>query len=150
MASLNRVTIIGNLGAAPETRSFQNGNKVCSLRVACSESWKDRETGERKEKTEWVSVDIFQDGLIGVCEKYLRKGSKVYIEGKFATRKWQDQNGNDRYSTSVVVQGFGGKLIMLDGKPEGQSGGGYDSGNQGYGSGGNGMDDEIPFAASVL
>ena len=146
---INKAIIVGRLGGDPEMRVTQSGTQVCTLSVATSESWKDKSTGERKEKTEWISVDIFQEGLIGVCEKYLRKGSKVYIEGKFATRKYQDQNGNDRYSTSVVVQGFDGKMIMLDGKQEGQSGG-NDNQQGGYGSGGNGMDDDIPFMASVL
>jgi len=151
MASLNRVMLIGNLGADPETRSFANGGKVCNLRLACTEKW--TKDGERKEKTEWVSVDVFQDGLIGVCEKYLRKGSKVYIEGKFTTRKWQDQSGNDRYSTSVALQGFDSKLIMLDGKPGGGGDERGQQGNGGYGQGGSAMgdmDDSIPFAASVL
>jgi len=127
---LNQCQFIGNLGAAPETRTFTNGNKVCNLRLAVSERWKDRETGERKEKTEWVSVAIFSEGLIKVAEQYLHKGSKVYISGKFTTRKWQDQSGADKYSTEVVLQGFEAKLVMLDGKPEGQSGGGQQEQNQ--------------------
>jgi len=152
---LNKCMFIGHLGSDPEIRKFSNGGSVCNLRLACTEKWKDRETGERKEKTEWISVDVFHEGLIGICEKYLRKGSKVYIEGKFTTRKWQDQSGNDRYSTSVALQGFDSKLIMLDGKSEGgsqrndQGGGSQD----GYGQGGSAMGDmgdEIPFAASVL
>lgn len=145
--SLNKVQIIGNLGRDPEIRTFNNGNKVCNFSVACSESWKDRDTGERKERTEWVNVAIFQEGLIRVAEQYLRKGSKVYVEGKFTTRKWQDQSGQDRYSTEVALQGFGGSLILLDGKPD-QSGGGYGGGSGGgYDSGPDGgdMDDEIPF-----
>jgi len=113
--SLNKVFLIGNLGADPEVKSFSNGGKVCNLRLACSESWKDKQ-GEPQERTEWVSVAIFQEGLVGVAERYLKKGSKVYIEGKLQTRKWQDKEGNDRYSTEVVLQGFGGTLIMLDGK----------------------------------
>ena len=111
--SLNRVQLIGNLGRDPEVRTFNNGNKVCNFSVACSESWKDRNTGERREKTEWVNVAIFSEGLVRVCEQYLRKGSKVYVEGKFQTRKWQDQSGQDRYSTEVVIQGFGGQILML-------------------------------------
>lgn len=114
-ASLNRVTLIGNLGKDPEIRSLTNGNRVASLSLAVTESWKDR-SGERKEKTEWIPVVIFSDGIVGVAEKYLRKGSKCLIEGKFQTRKWQDQSGTDRYMTEVVVPQFGGNLILLDGK----------------------------------
>ncbi|UWR20899.1 single-stranded DNA-binding protein [Sulfitobacter sp. S190] len=172
--SVNKVILIGNLGRDPEVRSFQNGGKVCNLRIATSETWKDRNTGERKEKTEWHSVAIFQEGLVRIAEQYLRKGSKVYIEGQLQTRKWQDQSGADRYSTEVVLQGYGGTLTMLDGR-DGQSGGGgggygggqgggyddrgagggYDSGGDyggGQSSGGNqggggsrDLDDEIPF-----
>jgi single-strand DNA-binding protein len=120
MASLNKTMLIGNLGADPEVRSFQNGGRVANLRIATSESWKDKNTGERKEKTEWHTVAITSDGLVGVVERYLRKGSKVYIEGKLQTRKWQDQSGNDRYSTEVVVSGFGGTLTMLDGPNKGE------------------------------
>ncbi|KIC27263.1 MULTISPECIES: single-stranded DNA-binding protein [unclassified Leisingera] len=139
--SLNKVMLIGNLGRDPEVRSFQNGGKVCNLRIATSETWKDRNTGERREKTEWHSVAVFSEGLVRVCEQYLRKGSKVYIEGQLQTRKWQDQSGQDRYSTEVVLQGFGSTLTMLDGRGEGgggggQSGGGYGGGNQGGGYGG--------------
>lgn len=148
--SLNKVMLIGNLGADPEVRTFQNGGKVCNLRIATSETWKDKQTGERREKTEWHSVAIFQEGLVRICEQYLRKGSKVFVEGKLQTRKWQDQSGNDRYSTEVVLQGFDGTLTMLDGRGEG---GGQGGGNQGvYGGGdpgaapaGGGFDDEIPF-----
>ena len=143
--SVNKVILIGNLGRDPEVRSFQNGGKVCNLRIATSETWKDRNTGERREKTEWHSVAIFQEGLVRVAEQYLRKGSKVYIEGQLQTRKWQDQSGNDRYSTEVVLQGFGGTLVMLDGRSGGGDGGGYgggggggygDQGGYGGGSGG--------------
>ena len=152
--SVNKVILVGNLGRDPEVRSFQNGGKVCNLRIATSETWKDRNTGERREKTEWHSVAIFSEGLVRVCEQYLRKGSKVYIEGQLQTRKWQDQSGQDRYSTEVVLQGFNGTLIMLDGRGEG--GGGYGGGDQGGGYGGSGggaggpgpagdLDDEIPF-----
>jgi single-strand DNA-binding protein len=149
--------LIGNLGQDPEVRSFQNGNKVCNLRIATSETWKDRNSGERKEKTEWHSVAIFKEGLVRIAEQYLQKGSKVYIEGQLQTRKWQDQSGADRYSTEVVLQGFGGTLTMLDGKSGdsngGGSSGGYDSGHyeSGYGSGSRDpapsrdLDDEIPF-----
>ena len=113
--SVNKVILVGNLGRDPESRSFQNGGKVVNLRIATSENWKDRNTGERKEKTEWHSVAIFSEGLANIAERYLRKGSKVYIEGQLQTRKWQDQNGQDRYSTEVVLQGFGSTLTMLDG-----------------------------------
>ncbi|CUJ23274.1 single-stranded DNA-binding protein [Cognatishimia activa] len=169
--SLNKVMLIGNLGRDPEVRSFQNGGKVCNLRIATSETWKDRNTGERREKTEWHSVAVFNEGLVRVCEQYLRKGSKVFIEGQLQTRKWQDQSGQDRYSTEVVLQGFGSTLTMLDGRGEGgggggfggqgggqsggYGGGGYDSGGgQGGGNFGGGqqggggsrdLDDEIPF-----
>ena len=173
--SVNKVILIGNLGRDPEVRSFQNGGKVCNLRIATSETWKDRNTGERREKTEWHSVAIFQEGLVRIAEQYLKKGSKVYIEGQLQTRKWQDQSGQDKYSTEVVLQGFGGTLTMLDGRDGGGSGGGggnygggggggydsgpsdqggygggYDSGPSGGGNdGGRGssrdLDDEIPF-----
>ena len=163
--SVNKVIIIGNLGRDPEVRTFSNGGKVCNLRIATSETWKDKNTGERKERTEWHSVAIFQEGLVRIAEQYLRKGSKVYIEGKLQTRKWQDQSGADRYSTEVVLQGFDGVLTMLDGRGEGgggQGGGGNYGGSSGgdYGGGsssssgggdfGGGapsrdIDDEIPF-----
>ena len=146
--SVNKVILVGNLGADPETRSFQNGGKVCNLRIATSESWKDRNTGDRQERTEWHTVAIFSEGLVGVAERFLRKGSKVYIEGQLRTRKWQDQNGQDRYSTEVVLQGLGSVLTMLDGAPGsgggergGASGGGYGGGQRsggGYGGGASG------------
>ena len=141
--SVNKVILIGNLGRDPEVRAFQNGGKVCNLRIATSETWKDRNTGERREKTEWHSVAIFSEGLVRVCEQYLRKGSKVYLEGQLQTRKWQDQSGNDRYSTEVVLQGFNGTLVMLDGRSGGGDGGGYGGGGYGgdqggYGGGGGG------------
>ena len=146
--TLNQCSFIGNLGADPETRTFGNGGKVCNLRLAVSERWKDKNTGERKEKTEWVTVEVFSEGLVRVCEQYLKKGSKVFVQGKLSTRKWQDQSGNDRYSTSIVIQGFGGTLTMLDGKSGdgGQSGGGYQqpSGHQQEPSPSD-LDDEIPF-----
>ena len=132
--SLNKVMLIGNLGADPEIRSFQNGGKVANLRIATSETWKDRNTGERQERTEWHTVAIFSEGLVGVVERYLRKGSKVYVEGQLQTRKWQDQQGNDRYSTEVVIRGMNGTLTMLDGA---QGGGG---GNRGGGGGGGSWD----------
>ena len=133
--SLNKVMLIGNLGQDPEVRSFQNGGKVCNLRIATSESWKDRNTGERQERTEWHTVAIFSEGLVNVCERYLRKGSKVFIEGKLQTRKWQDQSGNDRYSTEVVLRGFDGTLIMLDGPGGAQGGGSGGGGSGGFGGG---------------
>ena len=133
--SLNKVMLIGNLGADPEIRSFQNGGKVANLRIATSETWKDRNTGERQERTEWHTVAIFSEGLVGVVERFLRKGSKVYIEGQLQTRKWQDQSGNDRYSTEVVIRGMNGSLTMLDGAQGGSGGqrGGGSSWDQGGG-----------------
>jgi single-strand DNA-binding protein len=131
--SVNKVILVGNLGADPEVKSFQNGGRIANLRIATSEDWKDRQTGEKKERTEWHTVVLQSDGLVGVAERYLRKGSKVYIEGQLRTRKWQDQSGNDRYSTEVSVGGFDGKLVMLDGARGGQGGGG---GNDGWGSSG--------------
>ncbi len=124
--SLNKVMLIGNLGADPEIKSFQNGGRIANLRIATSENWKDRQTGERKERTEWHSVVIQSDGLVGVVERFLRKGSKVYIEGQLRTRKWQDQSGNDRYTTEISVGGIGGVMTMLDGAQGGKSGGGGD------------------------
>ena len=121
-------SIVGNLGADPEVKSFQNGGKVCNLRIATSENWKDKNSGEKQERTEWHSVAIFSEGLAGVAERFLRKGSKVYIEGQLRTRKWQDQSGNDRYSTEVVLQGPGSVLTMLDGAPGGGQGGGSGGG----------------------
>ena len=172
--SLNKVMLIGNLGQDPEIKSFQNGGKVCNLRIATSENWKDRNTGERQERTEWHSVAIFSEGLVNVAERYLRKGSKVFIEGKLQTRKWQDQSGNDRYSTEVVLRGFDGTLTMLDGaqgggggggqrgggsswepsggQDGGSSGGGWNQGGGGQGGSSTGggsnyddLDDDIPF-----
>ena len=124
--SVNKVILVGNLGRDPESRSFQNGGKVVELRIATSESWKDRNSGERKEKTEWHTVKVFSEGLANVAEKYLRKGSKVYLEGALTTRKWQDQSGADRYSTEIVLQGFNAVLVLLDrreGEGAGRSGG---------------------------
>jgi single-strand DNA-binding protein len=169
--SVNKVILIGNLGRDPEVRSFQNGGKVCNLRIATSETWKDRNTGERRERTEWHSVAIFNEGLARIAEQYLRKGSKVYIEGQLETRKWQDQSGQDRYTTEVVLRNYGGTLTLLDGREGGGGGaaggggggfgGGYPDDRGGYaddrggpgfggGSGGGGrggadVDDEIPF-----
>ncbi|MHA6334552.1 single-stranded DNA-binding protein [Qipengyuania sp. CAU 1752] len=133
--SLNKVMLIGNLGQDPEIRSFQNGGKVCNLRIATSEQWKDRTTGERQERTEWHTVAIFSEGLVNVCERFLKKGSKVFVEGQLQTRKWQDQSGNDRYSTEVVLRGFNGTLTMLDG-PGGAGGGSGSGGGGGQRSGG--------------
>lgn len=139
--SVNKVILIGNLGADPEIKSFQNGGRIANIRIATSEQWKDRMTGERKERTEWHNVVINGDGLVGVVERYLKKGSKVYIEGSLRTRKWQDRDGNDRYTTEVVVAGMGGALTMLDGAPGGggsRGGGGGDWGGSGGGSSGGG------------
>lgn len=133
--SVNKVILVGNLGRDPESRSFQNGGKVVNLRIATSESWKDRNTGERKERTEWHSVAIFNEGLANVAERYLRKGSKVYIEGQLQTRKWQDQQGQDKYSTEIVLQGFNSVLTMLDGAPGGGGGGGSRGGGDDWGAG---------------
>ncbi|MBU2958521.1 single-stranded DNA-binding protein [Paracoccus sp. 1_MG-2023] len=140
--SVNKVILIGNLGRDPEIRSFQNGGKVANLRIATSEQWKDRNTGERREKTEWHTVAIFSEGLVNVVERFLRKGSKVYVEGSLETRKWQDQSGQDRYSTEIVLRGLNGTLTMLDGRGEGggSGGGGMGGGSQGGGYGG-GYDD---------
>ena len=143
--SVNKVIIVGNLGRDPEVRTFQNGGKVCNLRIATSENWKDRNTGERRERTEWHSVAIFSEPLARIAEQYLRKGSKVYIEGQLETRKWQDQSGQDRYTTEVVLRPYRGELTLLDGRGEGGAGGGgggYDQGGYsgGYDQGG-GYDD---------
>ncbi len=150
--SVNKVIIVGNLGRDPESRSFQNGGKVVNLRIATSEQWKDRNTGERKEKTEWHSVAIFNEGLANVAEKYLRKGSKVYIEGALQTRKWTDQAGVEKYSTEIVLQGFNSVLTMLDGPPGqgGGSGGGgsVSSGRDDWGASGGGGGDDFAGASA--
>lgn len=168
--SVNKVILIGNLGRDPEIRTFQNGGKVANLRIATSEQWKDKQSGERKERTEWHSVSILSEGLVNVVERFLKKGSKVYIEGQLETRKWQDQSGQDKYATEVVLRGFNSTLQMLDGRGEGGGnaggGGGYSGGNDDYNQGGSGRssggqpsggpssgggagrsdyDDEIPF-----
>lgn len=169
--SLNKVQILGNLGADPEVKTFSNGGRICNLRIATAETWKDRTTGEKKERTEWHSVVLQSDGLVGVAERYLRKGSKVFIEGQLRTRKWQDRDGNDRYTTEITVAGFGGTLLMLDNKGAGGGGGGggYQSGGgsgqnagsqwgagtaggspsggqSGFGGGfDNDLDDDVPF-----
>ncbi|PTQ63480.1 single-strand binding protein [Sphingomonas sp. PP-CE-3G-477] len=138
--SVNKVIIVGNLGRDPESKAFQNGGKVVNLRIATSESWKDKMSGERKEKTEWHSVAIFNEGLANVAEKYLRKGSKVYIEGALQTRKWQDAQGQDKYSTEIVLQGFNSVLTMLDGPNGGAGGGGSRGGGDDWAGGGGGND----------
>lgn len=150
--SLNKTMLIGNLGADPEVKSFQNGGRIANLRIATSETWKDKATGERKERTEWHSVVVQSDGLVGVVERYLRKGSKVYIEGQLRTRKWQDNDGNDRYTTEVSVGGLNGVLTMLDGKGEerGERKQSYGAGAQDWGGDNAGsfadeLDDNIPF-----
>ena len=159
--SVNKVILVGNLGADPEIRRTQDGRPIANLSVATSEQWRDRNSGERREKTEWHRVVIFNEGLCKVVENYLRKGSKVYLEGQLQTRKWQDQSGQDRYSTEVVLQGYNSTLTMLDGRSEGASAGGGDYVGGNYGGGGYGggqrsssapqrsiadeMDDEIPF-----
>ncbi|WP_205479917.1 single-stranded DNA-binding protein [Sphingomonas arenae] len=168
--SVNKVILVGNLGKDPESRSFANGGKVVSFTLATSENWKDRNSGERKEKTEWHNVSIFSEGLARVAEQYLRKGSKVYLEGQLETRKWQDQQGNDRYTTDVVLRNFNSAMVLLDGRGEGGGGsrgggsfgggreddGGFGSGGYGGGSRGgqsrpqpaafdNDLDDDVPF-----
>lgn len=156
--SVNKVILVGNLGRDPEIRSTQDGTRVANLSLATSESWRDRNTGERRERTEWHRVAIFNERLVDVVEKYLRKGSKIYVEGQLQTRKWTDQNGQDRYTTEVVLQRFRGELTMLDSR--GGGGDFSDSGGSGYGGGGSSgggpgggggapqggdLDDEIPF-----
>ena len=155
--SVNKVILIGNLGADPVIRSLGSGDRVANLRLATSESWRDRATGERKERTEWHRVVIFNENIVKVAENYLKKGSKVYLEGSIQTRKWQDQSGQEKFSTEIVLQKFRGELIMLDGKGEGAAegmGGGYSGGfSSGPRAGGSGpredfsadLDDEIPF-----
>ena len=151
--SVNKVTLIGNLGRDPEVRSTQDGMKIVNLSLATSDNWKDRNSGERRERTEWHRVVIFNENLARVAEQYLRKGSKIYVEGQLQTRKWTDQNGQDRYTTEVVLQRYRGELTMLDGRGEG-GGGGYGGGDMGGGDMGGGaapvggpsdLDDEIPF-----
>jgi single-strand DNA-binding protein len=132
--SVNKVILVGNLGADPEIRRTQDGRPIANLSVATSESWRDKNSGERREKTEWHRVVIFNEGLCKIAESYLKKGSKVYLEGQLQTRKWQDQSGQDKYSTEVVLQGFNGNLTMLDGRNEGGGGGGGRGGD--YGGGG--------------
>ena len=155
--SVNKVILVGNLGRDPEARTFQNGGKVVNLRIATSETWRDRASGERKARTEWHSVAIFNENLAKIAEQYLRKGSKVYLEGQLETRKWQDQSGQERYTTEIVLRQFRGELTLLDGRGEGGGGGGgdYEPDRGGYSGGGaggggrsgsgGGLDDEIPF-----
>ena len=167
--SVNKVILVGNLGKDPESRTFQNGGKVVSFSVATSENWKDKMSGERKEKTEWHNVSIFSEGLARVAKSYLKKGSKVYLEGQLETRKWQDQSGNDRYSTDVVLRNFNSAMVLLDGRGGGSGGGGGGgdygddfggSSSGGYSGGGGGsrpqsrpqpaafdtdLDDDVPF-----
>jgi single-strand DNA-binding protein len=156
--SVNKVILVGNLGADPEIRTLPSGGKVAQLSVATSESWRDKNTGERKERTEWHRVVIFSEGLVRVAEQYLRKGSKVYLEGALQTRKWTDQSGQDKYSTEVVLQGFNSTLTMLDGRGDNDNaGGGGFTGSRSEGGGGRrpaanapvfesgGADDDIPF-----
>lgn len=157
--SVNKVILVGNLGRDPEVRSFQNGGKVCNLALATSETWKDKQTGERKERTEWHRVSIYQEGLVRIAEQYLRKGSKIYIEGQLETRKYTDQAGVEKYTTEVTLRPYRGEMTMLDSASGsgGGGGGGYDDrggpssggGGGGFSSGGgnfnNDLDDEIPF-----
>jgi single-strand DNA-binding protein len=153
--SVNKVILVGNLGRDPEVRTFQNGGKVCNLRVATTENWKDRNTGERRERTEWHSVAIFSEPLARIAEQYLRKGSKVYLEGQLETRKWQDQSGQDRYTTEVVLRPYKGELTLLDSRGGGGGGSGFDDDRASSGGpedrgggqrpGYDDMDDEIPF-----
>jgi len=152
MNGVNRVIIVGTLGRDPEVRSFPNGGKVVNLSLATSERWRDKQTGETKERTQWHAIAIFNEPLGNVAEQYLRKGSKVYVEGQLETRKWQDQSGQDRYTTEVVLRPFRSDLMLLDGpkgqdKQERQEASSGQSG--GFGSGGSGFDPEIPFAPEV-
>ena len=144
--SVNKVTLLGNLGQDPEVKEFSNGGRVCNLRLATSDTWKDKNTGERRESTQWHRVSIYSEGLIKVVEQYLSKGSQVYIEGKLETRKWQDKEGNDRYTTEITIRGFGGQLVMLGGRG---GGGGSRGGSSGAPSPSteevNDLDDEVPF-----
>ena len=144
--SVNKVILVGNLGKDPESRSFQNGGKVVSFSLATSENWKDKSSGERKEKTEWHNVSIFSEGLARVAEQYLKKGSKVYLEGQLETRKWQDQSGNDRYTTDIVLRNFNSSMVLLDGRSEGGGGGG--GGGYGGSRGSGGGHDDGGFGAS--
>jgi single-strand DNA-binding protein len=146
MSSLNKVSLLGSLGADPEIKSFQNGGRVCNLRLATSERWKDKTTGEQKETTEWHSVSIFSDGLVGVAERFLTKGSKVYIEGQLKTRKWQDASGNDKYSTEIVLNGPKAALILLGSKGEAKPlDASVDPSKGEHNTWDNDLDDDVPF-----
>lgn len=137
--SVNKVILVGNLGRDPEIRTMQSGGRVCNLALATSENWRDKQTGERREKTEWHRIVVFNDGLVTICERFLRKGSKVYIEGQLESRKWQDQSGQERYTTEVVLRPFRGELTMLDSRADGGGGGYGGGGGQGGQSGQGGM-----------
>ena len=147
--SVNKVILIGNLGRDPEVRTFQNGGKVCNFSIATSETWKDRNSGERQERTNWHNIAIFNENLAQIAEQYLRKGSKVYVEGQLETRKWQDQAGNDRYTTEVVLRNFRGELTLLDGRSENNNSNFSETASIDEGSSDkvltNDIDDEIPF-----
>ncbi len=151
--SVNKVILVGHLGADPESRSFQNGGKVVNLRLATSESWKDKSSGDRKERTEWHSVAIFNDGLAGIAERYLRKGSKVYVEGQLQTRKWQDQSGNDRFSTEIVLQGFSAQLVLLSESKDDSSrqtgGGSQGSRQRSFDDTDDDLNDSVPFISMM-
>ena len=143
MSSVNKVIVVGNLGRDPEVRTFQNGGKVCNLRIATSERWRDKSSGETRERVEWHSVAIFSEPLVRIAEQYLRKGSKVYLEGQLETRKWQDQSGADKYTTEIVLRPFKGELTMLDGPGGGQER--QEQPSQAPQGGGPDMEDIIPF-----
>jgi single-strand DNA-binding protein len=160
--SVNKVTLIGNVGKDPETRSFSNGGKVCNFSLATSETWRDKQSGEKRDSTQWHNIAIFNENLIKVVENYVKKGSKLYLEGQLQTRKWQDRDGNDRWTTEVVLQRYRGELVMLDSRNGGGGGGGYSQDRGGYGNMDQGggsrsagamegpkqdfdLDDEIPF-----
>ena len=143
--SVNKVILVGNLGRDPEVRAMQNGDKVCNLSVATAERWKDKNSGEQKEKTEWHRVVLFDQKIIEVAEKYLSKGSKVYLEGQLQTRKWTDQSGVEKFSTEVVLQRFRGELVMLDGRQGGEQGRAQEPHPGAHGGPSNDLDDEIPF-----
>ena len=149
MSSLNHVQLIGRLGKDPEIRHTQDGRPIANLSIATSETWKDKQSGERREKTEWHRVVIFNEGLAKIAEQYMKKGSQVFVSGKLTTRKWTDQSGQDRYSTEIVLQGFDAKVVLLGGRPDGSSGeasgSGSSSDTQTQRSTRDEMDDEIPF-----
>lgn len=138
MSSVNRVIILGNVGANPDIRTTQDGREIANLSIATSDSWKDKTTGEKRDKTEWHNVVVFSEGLVKVIKQYVNKGSKLYAEGQLQTRKWQDKEGNDRYTTEIVLQGFGAKIVLLDSKSNNNGGDSFQNGN-------NSIDDNIPF-----